>query len=216
MTPDKQRRPGQGVSEADQAATPKRNSRRKPRAISTDADAPPFAMIPTVALADRNLLESELRVLGAVCSFRNAKTGLAWPRIDLLAKRTDLSRATVKLAVHELVERGYLTREAEYNQRSGARTSNTYTVPMMPTYEDWLREPPASQTDRGWLDRLAEAGQSEWPAPASTTSQQEQTIQQTTEQIIEHRPSGVREADPNRCTALHGPSDDCLEACYAS
>jgi Helix-turn-helix domain len=132
VTSKEQRRPGKGASDdLGHEVIPKRNKRRKPRRVQLDDSAPPFAMVPTEAFADRNLTESELRVFGAICSFRNAYTGYAFPTIAKLMKRTNLSRTAVKDALRVLERRKeYIEVLADYSSKTGARRSNVYIVTL--------------------------------------------------------------------------------------
>lgn len=54
-------------------------------------------------------------------------SGTCWPGIKTIASDLGLSRSTVKRALRELVQRGYLRKTARYRQ-NGSHTSNLYTV----------------------------------------------------------------------------------------
>ena len=50
-----------------------------------------------------------------------------WPGIRTIAADLHLSRSTVKRALNELVQRGYLTKSARYRS-NGSHTSNLYRL----------------------------------------------------------------------------------------
>ena len=53
--------------------------------------------------------------------------GSCWPGIKTIAADLGLSRSTVKRALNELVQRGYLTKSARYRS-NGSHTSNLYRL----------------------------------------------------------------------------------------
>ena len=58
---------------------------------------------------------------------RSGSTGSCWPGIKTIAKDLNLSRSTVKRALGELEQHGYLERLPRYRP-NGSSTSNLYTV----------------------------------------------------------------------------------------
>ena len=50
----------------------------------------------------------------------------AWPGINRIAGDLSLSRSTVKRAIHDLVNAGYVRREAAFRESNLSRTSNRY------------------------------------------------------------------------------------------
>ena len=54
-------------------------------------------------------------------------SGSCWPGIKTIASDLGLSRSTVKRALNELVQRGYLTKVARYRS-NGSHTSNLYRL----------------------------------------------------------------------------------------
>ncbi len=58
---------------------------------------------------------------------RSDKNGTCWPGIKTIAKDLGLSRSTVKRALHDLTDKGYLVKE-ERHRSNGSRTSNLYIV----------------------------------------------------------------------------------------
>jgi DNA-binding transcriptional MocR family regulator len=91
-------------------------------------ELPPFSMVPTEVWADGDLLESDLRVLGALCSFYNAKTGLCFPSHAKIAARTSVSRSTVKNSLRRLRKLGYVSWIRAYAESNGAWLSNRYEI----------------------------------------------------------------------------------------
>jgi predicted transcriptional regulator len=58
---------------------------------------------------------------------RMDKEGIAWPGINRIAADLSLSRSTVKRALHDLVNAGYIKKEAAYRD-NGSATSNRYHI----------------------------------------------------------------------------------------
>ena len=54
-------------------------------------------------------------------------SGVCWPGIKTIAADLGLSRSTVKRALNELVQMGYLTKSARYRS-NGSHTSNLYRL----------------------------------------------------------------------------------------
>jgi hypothetical protein len=92
------------------------------------SEPPPFSMVPTEAWADERLLESDLRVLGALCSFYNSKTGLCFPSHSKIAGRTSVSRSTVKNSLGRLRDLGYVRWIRVYAESNRAWLSNRYEI----------------------------------------------------------------------------------------
>lgn len=51
----------------------------------------------------------------------------AWPGMKRIGTDLSLSRSTVKRAIHDLVQAGYIRKEARYRKK-GSSTSNLYFV----------------------------------------------------------------------------------------
>ena len=58
---------------------------------------------------------------------RSDPSGSCWPGIKTIAADLGLSRSTVKRALNELVQVGYLTKSARYRS-NGSHTSNLYRL----------------------------------------------------------------------------------------
>ena len=58
---------------------------------------------------------------------RADSSGSCWPGLKTIAADLSLSRSTVKRALNELVQRGYLTKVARYRS-NGSHTSNLYRL----------------------------------------------------------------------------------------
>ena len=58
---------------------------------------------------------------------RSGSTGSCWPGVKTIARDLHLSRSTVKRALGELEQHGYLERLPRYRP-NGSSTSNLYTV----------------------------------------------------------------------------------------
>lgn len=60
-------------------------------------------------------------------SDRTNRSGTCWPGINTIAKDLNLSRSTVKRALNDLVQHGYLRKDFRYRE-NGGKTSNLYTI----------------------------------------------------------------------------------------
>ena len=58
---------------------------------------------------------------------RSNKDGTCWPGITRMAKELNLSRTTVKRALRDLVEAGYVEKVRRYRE-NGSDTSNLYVL----------------------------------------------------------------------------------------
>lgn len=90
-------------------------------------DKPPFAMVPAEAFFDDRLTLRELRVLGALLTFRNAKTGCMCPSRDALSARTGFDASRISTTTALLVSRGWLKKDGAGGR--GKPTHYTVTVP---------------------------------------------------------------------------------------
>lgn len=61
---------------------------------------------------------------------RSNRSGECWPGINTIAADLDLSRSTVKRAVRDLTQRGFLKKEPRYRE-NGSNSSNLYLVKKM-------------------------------------------------------------------------------------
>lgn len=58
---------------------------------------------------------------------RSDAEGKCWPGINTIASDMKLSRSTVKRALHDLEQHGYLEKVSRY-RANGSSTSNLYTI----------------------------------------------------------------------------------------
>lgn len=68
----------------------------------------PFAMVPLEACADDRLSRIQLRVLIALCSFRNSEHEEVWPSRATLSTRCGYSEQTISRATTDLCRLGWL------------------------------------------------------------------------------------------------------------
>lgn len=61
---------------------------------------------------------------------RSNRTGECWPGINTIAADLGLSRSTVKRAIRDLAQRGFLQKEQRYCE-NGSNSSNLYMVKRM-------------------------------------------------------------------------------------
>jgi hypothetical protein len=160
------------------------------------SDLPPFSMVPTEAWADERLLESDLRVFGALCSFYNAKTGLCCPSHARITARTSVSRTTVKNSLKRLRELGYVRWIRCYAASNAAWLSNRYEImgfDPMDTLEvsthgqarddeggSTMDDHPSTAIDDPMVDNA-------WDGYKQTKEQTEETDQETDEQTPRKR-----------------------------
>jgi DNA-binding MarR family transcriptional regulator len=52
----------------------------------------------------------------------------AWPGLNRIAADLSLSRSTVKRAIKDLEQAGYVRKEAAYREKNQSRTSNRYHI----------------------------------------------------------------------------------------
>ena len=92
-----------------------------------------------------------LQVLALHCN----KEGECFPSIKTIASKCGYGISTVKRALDELVEAGYIIKQARFDERkNGGQTSNLYTlcteVPQQPVPEQPTKqEPPAQEVTDG-------------------------------------------------------------------
>ena len=86
---------------------------------------------------------------------RSNSAGSCWPGIKTIARDMNLSRSTVKRALADLEQYGYLAKLPRYRP-NGSNTSNLYTLkPLYSNKEkDYIAPPRESYVyllDRGWV-----------------------------------------------------------------
>lgn len=68
-----------------------------------------WSIIPVRALLDRDLNQTELRVIAALCIFTNSY-GVCWPGVETVGKVIGSDKATVSRVMARLVKKGYVRR----------------------------------------------------------------------------------------------------------
>ena len=86
-----------------------------------------FAIMPIEVFMDDRLSKTEIRVLGAILSWRKSDTNLRWPTRDQISERTNLPVCKISTATTSLVKLGWLKKEGN----GGKSTPSKYylTVP---------------------------------------------------------------------------------------
>jgi hypothetical protein len=128
------------------------------------SEIPGITVFPTYAWSDRELLESDLRVLGVLCARRNRNTGQCNPSKTDIALHCGYSLRTVSDSLGRLYEHGYIDWEQTYHPSTGAQRTNRYRI--LP-FDDgsWtpIPDPHATQAayppgdDAAWGDATATA-----------------------------------------------------------
>jgi len=98
-----------------------------------------FSIMPVEIFADDRLTKTDLRVLGAILSFRNKTTNLCCPRREAIAERTGLPICKISTATTHLVELGWLEKSG-----NGGRSSPSHYDFRLPDKFDAKVTEPAS------------------------------------------------------------------------
>jgi len=96
-----------------------------------------IAAIPAGLLQDPRIKPCHIRVYNALGSFCDLRTGRATPSHNTIAKLCGLTRSTVCRALRHLELSGWLDSIGRA-RKSGARSSNEYTIPFKRTYAEAL------------------------------------------------------------------------------
>lgn len=173
------------------------------------SEIPHLTVFPTFAWGDRNLLESDLRVLGVICARYNRKTGQCNPSRADIAEHSGYSERTVAEAIVRLKENGYLVWAERWNPATGARLSNEYELlpfgdgswnPMPDPMQPGVPTPHAAATSRGSAaaPQGPPAGAASHPPGSlgfTTTKKENREVELRREQRNEHGASPMREID---------------------
>ena len=81
-----------------------------------------FSLVPVEVFMDDRLTKTDLRVLGAILSWRNKTTNLMWPKRSQIAERCNLSLPKISTATTHLVTLGWLKKEG----KGGCSRSSQY------------------------------------------------------------------------------------------
>ena len=79
-----------------------------------------FSIMPVEVFMDDRLSKTELRVLGAILSFRNKNTNLCWPKREQISERCGLSLPKISTATSGLVALGWLQKEGNGGRSKSA------------------------------------------------------------------------------------------------
>lgn len=77
----------------------------------------------TIYTASPGELPHRARAVYMYLKDRAGKVSECWPAVNTIAADLQLSRSTVKRALHDLVEAGLIEKESRYRE-NGSRTSN--------------------------------------------------------------------------------------------
>lgn len=78
---------------------------------------------------------------------RANKEGTCFPSIPTISRELHISISTVKRALHELTESGYVKKESRFREKNGGQTSNLYTL-SIPEDEKQEREEKCGKVNR--------------------------------------------------------------------
>ncbi len=88
---------------------------------------PIFSYMPIEAFADKRLTLEQLRVLGALFSFRSKNSDTVFPRRKAIAERCGMHQSNISTATSALVRLGWLSKEGKGGHSKATRY--TITVP---------------------------------------------------------------------------------------
>lgn len=77
-----------------------------------------FTIMPIEAFMDARLSKTELRVLGAILSFRNKDTNLCWPSREQISERCRIPLCKISTATTSLVNLGWLKKQGNGGKSS--------------------------------------------------------------------------------------------------
>ncbi|MGZ8173619.1 MULTISPECIES: helix-turn-helix domain-containing protein [Methylobacter] len=87
-----------------------------------------FSIVPVEVFMDDRLTKTDLRVLGAILSWRDKTTNLCWPKRELIATRCNLPLCKISTATTRLVSLGWLKKEG-----NGGRSRSAQYILLIPT-----------------------------------------------------------------------------------
>lgn len=91
------------------------------------AELPPFAWVPVEVARDSRLTKMQLRVLIALLSFQNKKTGAIFPKRETIAMQCGYSLPAISKTTTQLVELGWLSKVGDGGR--GRPASYRVTMP---------------------------------------------------------------------------------------
>lgn len=104
---------------------------------------------------DSTLEGSNNRHVMVALADRADETGVCWPSVNTLARKTGLDRRTVQRVVSRMVEQGFLTKRSR-KASDGDSDTNAYRINLEALAS--LRHPDADRTDRSEVHRLFDEG----------------------------------------------------------
>ena len=181
------------------------------------AGIPPFTVFPSAVWADRDLCESDLRVLGVLCAHFNRKTGQCNPSQQRIADETGYNRNTVKAALRRLKRWGYIDWITP-RRADGGNGVNQYRIPIAATeyghplaIPDWPtpRPPQTSQGQASGTDTgMASPG---WPGPGQSRVARNIEVEQRRGTENSNTAARIRETALTKPSKDRSPADDPLE-----
>lgn len=83
-----------------------------------------FAIVPVAAFLDKRLTLKQLRVLGALLSFRSKSSNTVWPSREAIAERCGMHLSSISTATSALERLGWLVKEG----KGGFSKASRYTI----------------------------------------------------------------------------------------
>ena len=137
-------------------------------------NALPFSIVPAEMWLDDRLTKNQLRVLGALFSFRGRDTGICWPSREALSRRCGLAVDRISRVTTELVGLGWLEKVRRFDGL-GSTCEYRITVPEIVGNSDAIPavegHPASSKADRSNAGGPVRNGQPDLSESDSQTCQ---------------------------------------------
>jgi len=141
-----------------------------------------FSIMPVEVFMDERLSKTDLRVLGAILTFRNKNTNLCWPKRSQIAERCLLSLPKISTATTHLVSLGWLKKSGN----GGCSRASNYQL-CVPEIKA------KTVPDSGTVPTVPDSGTQTVPDSGTiTVPDSGRGIQQTNEQTIKQTNKDIR------------------------
>jgi hypothetical protein len=148
-----------------------------------------FSIMPVEVFMDDRLTKTDLRVLGAILSWRDKTTNLCWPKRELIATRCNLPLCKISTATTRLVNLGWLKKEG-----NGGRSRSAQYILLIPTLTAKTLTDLVTVTESGTVTDSVTNTLTE--SVTKTVTGSVRGIKQTNEQTIEQ--TNIKHADQSR------------------
>ena len=136
-----------------------------------------FSIMPVEVWRDRRLTLEQVRVLGALLSFRARNTDLVWPKREQIAERCGMHVSNVSQATSALVKLGWLVKDG----KGGFSQATKYRVCVPDTVADSATVAERATVADSARSTVADSARS---TVADSATRKEETIEHTNELTI--------------------------------